>query len=96
MNITQTFIGNLCGESSSNHVCCCVSVAIVVLGLLICLTTRMIINYLKGKQKREDDIEKCVLACKEKTDKCACIEENMREICKVLKEIKSKMGTLPK
>lgn len=96
MNITQTFIGNLCGESSSNHVCCCVSMAIVVLGLLICLTTWMIINYLKGKQKREDDIEKCMLAYKDKIDKCACIADNMYEICKVLKEIKSKMETRSK
>jgi len=95
MSIIQTFIGDICGENNANnHIYCWICVAIVISGILICLAIRMVLQYFKEKQMREEELELKVLANIEKKEKHIYIENKLSEICKILNEIRSKVETL--
>lgn len=91
MNIINTFIGDFCGESNSNHTYIWICVTIIVLCILIYLTIRMILKYLKEKHIREEQQEMKIMENQKTMDDFACIKNNLCEIHKKLDEIKSEM-----
>ena len=90
MSIIQTFIGDFCG-SNSNHIYIWICVAIVVVCILTFLTIRMILNYLKEKQIREEQLEMKIMESQKTMDDFACIKNLLCEIHKKLDEIQSEV-----
>lgn len=89
MNIIFAFIGIYCGESDSKYSYIWICTTIVASCILIYLTIRMILKYLREKHIREEQQEMKIIENKTTKDDFACIKNNLCEIRQKLDEIKS-------
>lgn len=91
MNIINTFIGDFCGEGNCNHTYIWICVTIVISCILIYMTIRMILKYLKEKHIREEQQEIKIMENQKAMDDFTCIKNKLCEIHKKLDEIKSEI-----